>query len=317
MPSSISSSEFPDPGARSFVRAFAATLVVCVVGFAISTEALIRVYVVPHHNFYAYARQFRSAAADTAIFGDSQIAYGIAGMPDSINLARGGDDFKNVADKVRLFLDRTGRKPTRIVLQAGLHHFSYQYVWRVGRDDAFVERFGDTGPSFPAVLYPVHRREIFNYWKTFLKGADFTPKRRLRPDGGEDVETSLADVPETTRRQGAARLAQELAPVAPPPTTRVAAMVRDLVADLARRGIRACLVSMPVSPPLRRAMESHPGFDAARVFFAAVARESGIRYVDDSRVDLDVALFADLNHLNAKGARVVGPRVARECFNAN
>lgn len=303
--------------ARSFVRAFAATLALCVVGFAVSTEALIRIYVVPHHNFYTYARQFRAGAADTAIFGDSQIAYGIAGVPDSINLARGGDDFKNVADKVRLFLDQTRRKPTRMILQAGLHHFSYQYVWRVGRDDAFIEHVGDIGPSFPAILYPVHRREIFNYWKTFLEGADFTPRRRIRPDGGEDVETSLAEVPEPTRRQGAARLAQELTPVAAPPTTKVATMVRDLVADLARRGIRTCLVSMPVSPPLRRAMESHPGFDAARAFFASVARDAGIRYVDDSRVDLDAALFADLNHLNAKGARVVGPRIARECFAAN
>lgn len=296
------------------MRAFVATFAVCVVGFAVVTEALIRIYVVPHHNFYAYARLFRTATADIALFGDSQIAYGIAVVPDAVNLARGGDDFKNVADKVRLFLDRAPSKPKRVVVQAGLHHFSYQYVWRVGRDDAFLELFDDIGPSFPAVLYPVHRREIFNYWEIFLKGADFTPKRRLRPMGGEDVETSLADMPESVRRQGAARLAAELAPVAPSTATPVAKMVRDLIADLGHRGIAACLVTMPVGPSLQRAMADHPGFDDARTFFASVARDSGIRYVDLSRMTLDVALFADLNHLNAKGAQQVGPRVVQDCF---
>ncbi len=281
--------------------------------FVGATEWLIRTRVIPNHNFYKYLSLFQTTAETSAIFGDSEVSYGFTGYPGFVNMAYPGDDFVNVDTKVRLFF--ANRKPDKVILQAGLHHFSKQYLWRVGRDDAFRDLLRDGAPpSFLEILNPIHRPEISRYWKVFLGKGKFIPRHLFQPDGSRLVIDRYTDYPQEFRRMAANRVASQIAPVDGLEQFYVADIYRELVDFLLEKGARMCLVTMPVAAEITEVTDSMEEFARAVAFFQRLAREKGIRYVSYWHNNLDDTFFADIQHLNAQGARVVTREIVNRCF---
>jgi hypothetical protein len=314
MPSSISSSEssFPDPAAasRRHVGAFAAVFAVLLLTGAVATEWLVRVKVVPNHSFYKHLALFQTDTRTDAAFGDSQVSNGFTGAPGFVNLGYPGDDFVNMDTKVRLYFAE--RRPGRVVIQAGLNHFSYQFVRRVGRDDALL----DAVKALPwlAMTAPWHRIELIGYWKTFLTGGDFVSQRRFQEDGSQLVDYDYADHPPLLRRQEAARLASQWAPIRRFQDSSVAKGLDALLDFLQARGAKVCLVTMPLTPEVVESMRTYPAFEEARDFMADLAAKKGIAYLDLRAQPYPDHFYADRNHLNAAGASVLTATVTQLCF---
>ena len=307
MPSSTSSS-------KTFVRWFLAVLAVLVVGFGVGSEVLIRTRVEPNHNFYEYLRLFRDSKSVNAIFGDSHAAYGLTGNDGFVNLANAGDSMYGIYEKLRTYF--AGRRPGKVILQAGLHHFSRGYhLWRPA-DAEFTHLLDTFDPLTPRILTGPSAQELFGYWRVFLSGHEFVPRHPILSDGSRPVARDgryLAYTPQH-RRVGALRYARQVEPVVGVETSPVAGLYVRAVDYLLERGARVCLVTFPVTTDFKGAVRKLPRFARAREFFANLAKRKGIGYVDGWEVPLPDEMFDDYDHLSADGARRLTSIVVTRCF---
>lgn len=298
---------------KRFVTAFLCTALILACGLAGTTEWIIRTKVVPHHNDYAYAELFRQRPSPNAMFGDSHIAYGLTGLPGFVNMAHGGDNFANIAGKMHFYYE--GLRPSRVILQAGVHHFSRNFIGeRFDETPAFRALVNGYSPWEPRIFKPMHQREMGNYWSELIKGGQFAPLQDFQPDGSRLGRASLADEPATVRRVKSEWTARTLQPVANFETLPIAqAYARELDWLLAQ-GAQPCLVTMPMAPDLRAQAAQMPAYQQTEAFFSELARSRSVSYVNLLFADIDDDRFSDPHHLNATGAREVSPLVYQRCF---
>jgi len=305
MPSSTSSF-------KAFLLAFAATVTALSLCFVVATEWIITTKVIPAHNFTRYLALFQSSTASDAIFGDSIPANGVTGLPGFINLALGGDNFAGMAAKIRLyFKDRT---PDKVIIQAGLHHLSRQYIHHRDDGEGFAALLGEHGEPLLKLLDPLYRYEIATYWRTVAEGGTFVPRERFQPDGSRLSPVNYAHYPQFLRHSAAGQVAQLTLPMPDPMHNPAITGTRSLIAMLQAKGGHPCLVTFPVTRDVHEATAALPEFQGARRAFATLAAETGIRYVDLYDLSLPDSLFADFTHLNQDGARLMSPQIAAACF---
>ena len=298
---------------RKFLAFFAAALLLISGGFVLGSEMIVRTRVIPNHYFHKYLDLFRDTPSGNAVFGDSHAAYGLTGLDGFVNMAQGGEGFASIRGKVRLFYAE--RQPGKVILQAGLHHFSRAYLeWREDTTEEFG-RLLRGERRFPLeMLQKVYRKELFNYWKVLLTGGTFDPQHPFLPDGSRPGHRNYADMPLSLRKVSAAREARTMEPVAAPEKTVIAAGYADIVDFLEGRGARVCLLTFPVASLLREELRGRQGIGRTRAFFAGLARDKGIRYVDMLEAELPDPLFGDSHHLNFRGAQRITGEVMRRCF---
>jgi hypothetical protein len=299
-------------------RAFLWSFLILVLGagftFAAATEWLIREKIVPYHSYYKYRDLFRDSRAVNAIFGDSHAANGLTGLDGFVNLAYSGENFQSIAGKVRLYF--ADKQPGRVILQAGFHHFSRNFLDFRPNETKLFRDFLAGRVSLLRILEPVHAKELMNYWKVFLDKGRFTPKETFMPDGSRLSQAVYTDRPARQRRAAEARTIRILEPIAGFRDTSTAREYQRIIDELRRRGGEICLVSFPAADTLRRGIIEGARFRAVRKYFTALARRDGVRYVNLLDRALPLEFFADPHHVNARGARVISRRVATECFPA-
>ncbi len=298
---------------RAFVRTFVGVLVLVVAGFVASSEAIIRLRVVPTHNDYKYRDLFLSAESPNAIFGDSHAAYSLIGLDEFVNLAYPGNSFISISGRVRLYFQH--RKPNKVILQAGPHHFSRDFLnWRPDDVEDFQKFLKGRSPYALKLFENVHRQEVFRYWTMFVTDGEFVPNHEFMPDGSRLVKGLYTDIPLDVRRTDAARTLRILEPVPGFETTRVAAEYRKIIDFLQSKGAQVCLVTLPVVALLRAGIAETEAYRRAQLFFEDLARAKGTRYLNLSTWNLPDNLFADAHHLNAIGGRAVSGKVLKGCF---
>lgn len=299
---------------KTFVVAFAAVVGTMLVGFGVASEWLVRTHVIPSHNEYRYAALFQKSSASNAIFGDSHAAYGLTGIDSFVNVAHGGNNFRTISGKVRLYFAE--RKPGKVILQAGAHHFSRDFTrWRDDETPEFESFLRGYAAYYPRALIPLHRKELLNYWSTYWRGRSFTPLQQFMPDGSQLSMTALyTDTPLPIRRSASVRSARILEPVEKFESSETAREYREIIAFLQERGGTVCLVTLPVATLLRREFQHLERFAAAQHFFSQLAQAANIPYVNLLGSEYPDEYFADAHHLNATGARSISGDVARRCF---
>ncbi len=282
-------------------------------GFVASSEALVRIKVVPVHNDYKYRELFLGAQSPNAIFGDSHAAYSLIGLDEFVNLAYPGNSFLSISGRVRLYFQN--RKPKKIILQAGPHHFSRDFLnWRPDDVEDFQKFLKGRSPYALKLIENVHRQEVFRYWAMFVNGGEFVPSHEFMPDGARLVKGLYTRIPLDIRRAGAARTLRILEPVPGFETTSVAVEYGKTIDFLQSKGARVCLVTLPVVALLRAGMAESEAYRRAQRFFEDLARTKGIRYLNLGTWDLPDEIFADAHHLNAVGGRAVSGKVVKGCF---
>jgi len=281
--------------------------------FLATTEALIRSKIVPNHPFYRYLELFKNAQTPNAIFGDSHFAYGIIGLDGFVNLAYPGNNFEAIVEKVRLYF--SDKPPGRIILQAGVHHFSQNFLFRRPnesrsiKEDLKPRRFTDL-----FLLHNQHRNHLFGYWEVYLSGREFTPKTQFVTEELRGNEPNYMEIPAETRRVASARIARILQPVSTFRETHVARLYEDVVKFLKQHGGDVCLVTLPVVVELRNEIGATPLFANVTKYFEEIAAKHRATYRNFLTTPMDENYFSDPHHLNITGARAVSSQVAQSCF---
>ena len=298
---------------KAFVWTFVGFLALSVVGFVASSEAIIRVKVVPVHNDYKYRELFLSSQSPNAIFGDSHAAYSLIGLEDFVNLAYPGNSFMSISGRVRLYFEN--RKPQKVILQAGSHHFSRDFLnWRPDDIENFRILLEGRSPYPLKLLESAHRHEVFDYWAIFLQGERFAPNKQIMPDGAFLESGRFSSIPSEERRARTARTLRILEPVPGFEATSVAREYADIIGFLKDRGAQVCLVTFPVVGMLRVGVAESAAYQRAMRFFEDLGRAKGVRHLNLSAWELPDEYFADPHHLNAIGGRAVSGDVLKECF---
>lgn len=274
------------------------------------TEAIIRSRVDGVHPLQKYVRLFRETKSANVVFGDSMAAGGFTGVAGFVNLAREGDTFPQIDRKVRLYFAQ--RRPDRVIIEAGLHHFSQSYL-ASHDDDEFPRQLAGQGYGLK-VFEGVYRAESLTYWKLALTGQPFVPKYGFESDGARLKDTRFSQEAPATRQVTAVREAAGLLPVPAARRDRLWQGYAEMVRFLRDKGARVCLVAFPYAPEMQAAIAAHPQYGEVRAGFADLARRTGAVYVDLIDAPLGDELFENPTHLNGFGAHLVAPDMEKRCF---
>lgn len=289
------------------------TVVLCSLVFIAASEALVRNKIVPRHPFYKYLEVFQNSTSPNAVFGDSHFAYGVAGLSDFTNLAYPGNNFDSISEKVRLYF--ADKKPGQVILQAGVHHFSQNFLFlRPHESRSIADDLGSRNPLEFRMFHNQHRPHLFNYWSLYLHGRPFVPKTHFVTDENRQNEPNYLNVDRQIRRVASSRISRILRPINGFEKTAIARLYEKTIRDLRRRGADVCLVTLPVVAELRSEMKRIPVVGEATAFFGALAKRNGARYRNYLFTEFPGEYFSDPHHLNIVGARSVSPIIARDCF---
>lgn len=278
-----------------------------------ASEVLVRSKVVPYHPFYKYLEVFKTSENPNAIFGDSHFAYGIAGLNDFVNLAYPGNNFEAIAEKVELYF--SDKRPGRIILQAGVHHFSQNFLFRrPGESRSIADDLRGDDSLKLHLFHNQHRSHLFSYWDMFLDGRKFAPKTKFVVEAGRIDEPNYMEVNKRIRRIASARIARVLQPVASFRSTPIARLYEKIIRSVRQNGGEVCLVTLPVVDELRAAMNRNPLFAEAATYFSEIADRTGAKYRNYLFTRFDGNYFSDPHHLNIEGALFLSAKVERDCF---
>jgi hypothetical protein len=289
------------------------TVVLCSVVFVAASEALVRNKIVPHHPFYKYIDVFRNSTNPNTIFGDSHLAFGIAGLNNFSNLAYPGNNYRAISEKVRLYF--ADREPGRVILQAGVHHFSQNFLFRRPNESRSIA--DDLGPQSTfrfRMFHNQHRPHLFDYWKIYLNGREFEPKTHFVTEENRKNEPNYMDVAPRIRRIASSRISRIMQPVQEFQNTSIARLYQQTINDLRQRGAEICLVTLPVAAELRSEMRRNPLFEKTTAYFHQLAERNQVQYRNYLFTEFPGNYFSDPHHLNISGARVVSHRIERDCF---
>ena len=157
----------------------------------------------------------------------------------------------------------------------------------------------------------VFTRKFNEFRKSILRGKPW----RSSVAGGFDPSTGVGFVSRKLRKLARADSDEKAARVneRPPATADLPlfAMLESQVAEVRAAGAEPVITTMPLSGPLREAID--PARRAAFTRNAqALARRLGVAYLDYLELDLPLECWHDANHLNRHGAEVFSERFARD-----
>jgi hypothetical protein len=293
-------------------------LVFCLgaMGFVAGSEMFVRVLVAPTDGFEVYKREFWSARAPIAAFGDSHVANAIKTSATIANLGFPGDTLPLMLAKAEAYA-RSGRS-RKIVLQVSPEQFA---IYRADsrQDDLARELLGDS--SSPLLfLRPHFRRYLLSYWNAVIHDPGIInralhPERPVEtPSEGSIDPPGFVALSSAEQRRSAEIRVQLHAPLPPSPAVdRLLGRMASTIDEFQRQGIEACLAEYPVSAAYRRAVEQAPTFAQLGSRIAALAKSRGIRLVDLTSAMPDDA-FADADHLARRGRDEATRLLLSGCF---
>lgn len=283
--------------------------------FLASTEALLRIAVVPKDIRLKHYELFENSTARNAAFGDSQMAATITGVPGFMNFAYGGENFVITEYRVRKYF--SDRKPGRVIIQANPNNFATYKEdmatsnWTT-RYIAGLDKVHDT--IFLSTL-PLFRMYIWEYWKTALTRGAFESTVYLTKDGARFTRPE-AKKP-LTDKQFMREARKYFRSRSPSADFRHEATYRSFLSVLTFlkvRGADVCLVTTPFAKDYRRLVVDSPVIQQIFADFDALAHSYGFRRFNAWNAANDNRMFANTDHLNEVGAQAVTPLIMAGCF---
>ena len=178
-----------------------------------------------------------------------------------------------------------------------------------------VYHFRDNRRPFGSVLAlwrdMIFTRKFNEFRKSILRGKPW----RSSMAGGFDPSTGVGFVSRKLQKMARADSDEKAARVndRPPVTSELPlfALLEEQVAQVRAAGAEPVITTMPLSGPLREAIDP-----ARRAAFTrevrALARRLGVVYLDYLELDLPLECWHDANHLNRAGAEAFSERFARD-----
>jgi len=282
------------------------TFCIAIIGFVIGSEWIVRTQVAPKSKFDALRERLYTSQAAYGGFADSRGANGLRARPGFENFSMAGDNLITIVEKARFFARSKTAKG--LVLQADPHHFS---SYRLNRDQSQLRADlfsrSTAGLQF---LRPVYRQYLLSYWQAFLEQSLFPPS--AKPPRQTTIPRFSDLSPEAATTAASIRTGLQT-PIKAIAQTSFSQAYESTVRDLKQSGIQVCMVTFPVSAPYRKIAMAEPAYGAALEYYKTVAKRSAVQYVNLTAAFPD-RLFADPDHLNSEGAKVLTDRLLNSCF---
>lgn len=250
-----------------------------------------------------YRQRVLQGTAPWAAIGDSHAANGLVTTEWLDNLGQASDNLDSMLGKLAIRKERPGLKGVIMPADAQLFAF-YRLTADQGKR---LSNLREEHLSTLLLLRLEHRQYLVS--TVFAIASD--PAVLWRTPVG-NLQT-LMPMPDTPKWDKDAVLRVQLhTPVREMHTLQQALRYRKIVEDMKSLNIEVCMVAYPLSSAYRRAAEGIPTFAETHNFYAAVATETGARFVDATRAFPD-KLFGDPDHLSPQGAAALTARLQREC----
>ena len=291
---------------KFYVTSFVSALLVGLIVSIVLTEIMLRRHVFPVDSLVGYKRLFIHGVAPTVVFGDSHVASGLVSSADIDNLGQPSDNVQTVLAKAELRIKRGGVRT--VILQADPQMFS-AYREKAKQQDRLAYLMQEN-ESVLVMLLPQYRQYLMQYWNAAVFdpiGVFRSPQQRL----AEPKRSSNAESLKELKKQAVMRV-QLHAPLSNFRRLSAASDYRDAIERFVRQGLQVCLVGFPVTSQYREAARTVSSFNAARSFFAEIAHDLSVPYLNyyDAMPDSD---FGDSDHLSTDAAPHFTRRVLRDC----
>jgi len=299
---------------KAYCKTYILVTVFLISTFSVLTEGLIRNRIEPVHTFYKFLQLFRDTTMTNAIFGDSHSAYGLTGHKNFVNLAFGGDGFLMISERIKEFY--ATRKPGKVIIQINPHHFSRSYQLRRNIDKKFFQLLRNFDVFTPRIFLPIHRKELFGYWKILLTGGIFESKNPIQSDGSRPNLSKITylNFPKNLKGPGSRRTAFVNEPIAEFKMSLAAKVYGEIIDYLIHSDAKVCLVSLPVTMDLQIARKNNKRYTLLSAFIHNLARGKNIPYIELNNLDLPDSMFSDFDHLNILGAQNITADILKRCF---
>ena len=257
----MSRSNFYTSSFRRYTIALILTLVVISAGFLSATEWLIRTHVLPppHEDdrFTKHLKRFLAGGSGNVILGDSTL-LGVEGVDGFLNISYGAENPQVMEVKLRVYFK--DKRPGRVILTADPTIFKQRESQREKAERYLVagatrdpEAAGDHNVTSPGPLLWMfekpHRDFIYNYWKLYITRGE------LRPS-----EPSWSQMDAKERQVAANNRVKIMVPRRGVASTQNGQAYKSILAFLAVRGARVCLLEPPMSPEFRVASSMYGAF---------------------------------------------------------
>ncbi len=299
--------------ARGYLTFLCGTILVIIGLFFFASYLLIVREVIPSDNLTRSLTLLHSTRSKSAAFGDSRIALDFAPTGEMVNLAYVGETILDMQRRVEIWLTRQPH-PRAAFIEADAHLFS-EY-----RAAPAVSSYLKSAPSFLERIVPVdehHWPLLLSYWYVMLtKGKIGDSKFVFQKSGWEIYHDRFDSLSPSDRNLWAQTRIIGQTPSQGFQESLLAKHYEAMLTELAKRGATMCLITTPVSPPYFEIANKLPQYAEASKFFQTLAQKYHARYVNLFSLfsaPSDIALFADTDHLNEKGARIFSDLVREKC----
>ncbi|MEM8773227.1 MAG: hypothetical protein AAGD92_16415 [Pseudomonadota bacterium] len=292
----------------------------CVCVFSVmlaASEWLVRVHAQPADAMTKHVALFETTQSPYVAFGDSHVARSFDAQAPVVNLGYPSENIAKIAWKAERYLDRTP-SPETVLIQADPHLFA-PYRTRTGLEGYSALFNGDASARLLSVS-EYYRPQLTALWRAFVThGGRLESTVETTEQGALLSPGNLAEWGEQKIRKFTADRLELHQPHPGFQQSRAAQQYKSMIAAFLDRGVSVCLVSMPVSPYYKNAVDALPaeqktGWDEAFAFFEALAQEDRVRYFDHRNLYTNLRLFRDPDHLNKAGAIEYGPVLQDACF---
>ncbi|OEJ66074.1 hypothetical protein BEN30_12960 [Magnetovibrio blakemorei] len=279
--------------------------------FVVGSEFIVRTIVAPKNEFDAVRERLHSSHSAYGAFADSRGASGLRSKEDFSNFSMAGDNLSTIIEKARFFANSNAAKG--IIIQADPHHFA---IYRLNSDQSALRNdlFRPDTPWFQ-FLRPFYRQYLLEYWKAYILNLA-NPITQVAEDTQDHSIIRLSEQPPNEIETAASIRAGLQAPVKNVMRTRFANAYATAIHEFKNSGIDVCMVSFPVSSAYLKLSIRDPNYSQALKYYAALADEIGVKYVDFSSA-LGDRLFGNADHLNEEGAQTLTHAILYNCFGLN
>jgi len=274
----------------------------------LSSEAMIRLLVIPNDHIFRNGQLFRTHTGQDAAFGDSHTMRGLVSMPGMLNFGQGGETSLEMAMKVREhYKNSTG---FRIILQASPQMLKRELRIR-DRTRLF---FFEPDPPLLYLPRPYFRERIRMFWRTLFHNPFFHNRRVWHENGASLSVDSMKDwSPSYTMFKARDEVRSHMPPQGFQ-DSEAARIYRSLAEWLVSRNAEVCFLTTPVAASYAELAKQEPQYRLSLEWYGDLAREFGFRHVDFFEGQIPDRYFADNNHMNVEGAHYLGNLVYNVCF---
>jgi hypothetical protein len=282
-----------------------------------ASEWLVRAKVLPADTLQQHVVLFEQTSSPYVAFGDSHVARDFDAQAPVVNLAYPSENIEKIAWKAARYLQQTPH-PETVLVQADPHLFA-KYRTDAGLED-YPRIFGDKAGSGMLSLSNRYRPQLIALWQAFARGGGHlkssivpTPQGALLSPGNL-ASWSAAKTSQFTK----ARISMHI-PALEFEWSRDARLYHEIVRNFVDAGADVCLVAFPTSPAYRAQMallddQAKSQWAKAMAFFAEIAEQPNVDFIDHRARFNDPSLFRDPDHLNKDGAIKYGPILQSACF---